>query len=154
MAIDYAAIAAVGGLGKGTPRALSKGWKKAAKDAALQDAYDQVDARDKKRCQVTGVRLTAGHVEDAKALERDHLAPRSTDKARVTDPDNILTVSRKVHQLLQSSALHVLDTHGRETTRVSQIAGFRFNRAMVPAGKEPFKLRRPYRAAAPRERAS
>lgn len=140
MAIDYAAIAAAGGIPKSKPGVLSRHERRVSKDAALKKAYDAVDARDGKRCQVRGTRLFVGHVNEWKALERDHLGPRSTHPEDRAEPDNILTVSRGVHALLQAGALVPVDKKGRETIRVSKIAGYRWNRNLIEAGKEPFRL--------------
>lgn len=132
---------------KGAPRALERHRKGVAKDAALESCYADVDKRDGKRCQVTGVSLTAGAVDEKRRLERNHLKPRSTAPESRADADNVLTVSAFVHALMQASALIAVDAKGRKTMRVSKIAGFQWNRRMVPAGKEPFRLKPFTRAA-------
>lgn len=126
---------------KGTPKTLERHRKGVAKDAALEACYAEVDKRDGKRCQVTGVSLTAGAVDDKRRLERNHLKPRSTGPEVRHDADNVLTVSAKVHALMQASALLAVDAKGRKTTRVSKIAGFEWNRRQVAKGKEPFRLK-------------
>lgn len=136
MAIDYSVLA----LPKGTPAALGRHRKRVVRDAALEKAYAAVDARDGRICQVTWKPLLAGHLNDRRALERNHLKPRSTAPAARHDPDNILTVSRFVHRLMQAAALYAVDERKRKTTSVRRIAGFEWNRRQVPAGKEPFRL--------------
>lgn len=133
MAIDYSQFA----FPKGTPRVVERHTRKAAKAKALRDAYDLVDARDKKVCQVRGTPLVADHANEWKALERNHLGPRSTNPERRHDVDNILTVSRGTHRLMQSGALIPIDAKGEETDRVSQIAGYRWT-----IEKPPFRLRK------------
>lgn len=136
MPIDYSLLA----LPKSGPPALDRHRKATAKQTALDKAYAEVDARDGKRCQVTGVALMAGSVSDKRRLERNHLKPRSTAPEERHDVDNILTVSAFAHALMQSSALYAVDAKGRKTTRVSKIAGFEWNRRIVKAGKEPIRL--------------
>lgn len=137
MAIDYSGFA----FPKGTPKALERHRKGSARDAALEKCYAAVDARDGKRCQVTGVSLTAGAVDEKRRLERNHLKPRSTAPESRDDSDNVISVSAFVHALMQSSALMAVDAKGRKTTRVSKIAGFAWNRRMVKPGKEPIRLK-------------
>jgi len=137
MAIDYSVLS----LPKGKPLPLLRRERKVAAADKLEKAYAIVDLRDKKRCRVTGRRLVAGHVDEWQDLTRDHLATRGAHPDRVDDPENILTVSRGVHGLLQASALIPVDAKGDETTYVSQIAGYRWNRRQVKAGREPFRLK-------------
>jgi hypothetical protein len=59
----------------------------------------------------------------------------------------ILTVSQFVHGYLQSCAVIPVDAKGRETIRVSKIAGFEWNTRIVPPGKQPFRIRK-WKAAA------
>jgi hypothetical protein len=120
-----------------TPRVVSRHQRKVAKQAALDQAYAVVDARDGKVCQVRGTPLVAGHANEWKALERNHLGPRSTQPERRHDPDNILTVSRGTHRLMQAGCLLAIDAKGEETDRVSQIAGYRWTIA-----RPPFRLRK------------
>lgn len=120
MAIDYSVLA----LPKHKPAVLARHEKKTTKQAGLDAAYADVDKRDKKRCQVRGTPLTAGHVDEWRRLTRDHLGPRSTYPEDRANPDNILTASAGAHALLQSGALIPVDKKGQETRRVSQIAGY------------------------------
>lgn len=138
MPIDYSLLK----FAKGQPKVIERHAKTTKLSADLKACYDAVDVRDGKRCQVRGTSLSVGAVDEWKALERHHLEKRSASKARRADVDNVLTVSRGVHALLESSALIPVDAKGKETTRVSKIAGYRWNRRMVPATKEPFRLKR------------
>lgn len=123
------------------PGPIERKARRAKKADALQTAYASVDARDKKRCQVTGKALSVGGVDEWTRLERNHLGPRSTRPEDRANADNILTVSAAVHKLMQAWALIPVDAKGDRTERVSKIAGYRWNRAMVPVGKEPFRLK-------------
>jgi hypothetical protein len=137
MSIDYSIFK----FGKGKPRVLNKHAKDTEHKAALKGAKDAVDARDKHVCQVRGTPLSPDHANAWKALERHHLAEQSVAKDRFDDPDNILTVSRGVHQLMQSHALVPVNAKGEEVTRVSEIKGYMWNPRLVQPGKEPFRLR-------------
>lgn len=134
MGINYAAIAAAGGIGKGPSIPLEKGWKKAAFDKALAGAYDVVNKRDRDRSRITGVNLFP-NAENLKALrEHNHLGKRSTHPDEITDPRNIFLVSNYEHQFLTSGELLV---HG---TDASKELKFYWNRHLVKAGKEPFRI--------------
>lgn len=136
MAIDYSLLK----FAKGKPRALATHTKAVALSAALRKAYDKVDARDRKVCQVTGKPLVVDHGNPKLALTRHHLDERSGHKDRRHDPDNILTVSAAVHTFMQSGALLAVDKRGRETTSVKRIAAFKWNPRMVEPGKAPFRI--------------
>lgn len=124
---------------KSRPAVLAKHAKRTAAKAALDAAYDAVDARDGRRCCVRGTYLVAGSLAPWKRLERHHLDGRVG--AKRSDPDTILTVSAAVHALFESASLIAVDAHGRETRSVLHIAGFEWNPRMVPAGKAPFRLK-------------
>jgi len=140
MAIDYSGFK-FGKWATQAPKALAAHRKRAKKDADLQAAYDKVDLRDKHRCQITGTALSAGAVDSKRALTRNHLRTRGAAPEERHDPDNILTVSQFVHDLMQTAALYAVDAKGTKTTRVSKIAGYKWNRRMVQPGKEPIRLR-------------
>ena len=113
--------------------------RKNARQAELDQAYQLVDRRDRRQCQLTGVQLTAGHVDEWRRLERDHLGPRSTNPADRANHDNILTCSAAVHSLLQKGGIIPVDRYGEETVRVSRIVGYRWN-DIVMRGARPFRL--------------
>ena len=137
MPIDYSLLK----FSKGTPKVLAVHAKDVKTDAALRKAYDKVDARDGKVCQVTGKALIANHGDLKLALARHHLDERSTNKGRRADPDNILTVSEYVHKFMQSGALLPVDKRGKDTTSVKRIAGYQWNPRMVTPGKAPFRVK-------------
>jgi hypothetical protein len=128
--IDYSQFA----FPKGQPKVLAKADTRREAEKALRDAYKAVDARDKKTCRATGRPLVAGAVDPRMRLERHHIQKRSTDKRLIDDPVNIVTVAGDVHQLLEAHALEI------EGVNADKRLVFRWNRAMVAAGKEPFKL--------------
>ena len=121
------------------PVVVERKERKADKATLLRKAYEEVDRRDKKKCVVTGRKLTADHADAWQRLTRDHLAPRSTAPERINDVDNIITVADALHVLLQRSQLIPVDKAGNETTSVSKIAGYRWSeRVKTP----PFRLGR------------
>lgn len=134
MAIDWSLFR----FGKGKPLVVELDEKRATDATALRKAYDAVDKRDGKVCQVTGRALVANHPNPKLALERDHLDARSTNKGRRADPNNILTVSKYVHGYLQSGALLPVDKRGEVTTSVKAIVGYRWNTRVVK--KAPFRI--------------
>lgn len=128
--IDYSVLA----IKKGPSIQLEKGWKKVAFETALAKAYAIVNARDRERSRITGINLFP-HTEHLKARrEHNHLEPRSTAPDRITDPSNIFLVSNYEHGFITSGALIV---HGKDANKEIR---FSWNRNMVPAGKEPFRI--------------
>lgn len=137
MAIDYSILA----IPKHRPQSLERETKRARKQTALDRCYEAVDARDRHVCQVTGMPLVADASDPKRRLTRDHLGPRSTHPQDRHNPDNVITVSQRVHVLMQDSALYPIDKHGEETTRVSRIWGWRWRESFFPDGKRPpFRL--------------
>ena len=118
---------------KPTPRVLVKAAQAKTRKSQWQRTCEQVDARDKRRCMVTGATLTAGHVDPWKALERHHFVYRSRSKANAYNASNVGTVCRAVHQLIHTGALEVVSKNALVPMQV------RWNRAIVPVGKEPFR---------------
>jgi hypothetical protein len=116
------------------PKVLERHSKKLDAEKALAEAYKQVDARDGRKCRATGRPLTPGAVLPQMRLERHHLAKRSTHKGLVAEVSNIVTLAADCHQLVEAGALEI------EGTNADGRLVFRWNRKMVAAGKEPFKL--------------
>jgi hypothetical protein len=122
-------------LPKPTPSVLERGWKKAAKETALDKAYRLVDERDGSVCWCTGKKLSPFADQPDYRREHHHLNGR-VGKHRA-DPNGIITVSARVHALITSHALEVVGSDARRSIR------FKWNRALVPnKSKEPFRLRR------------
>lgn len=138
MAIDYSVLS----LSKGPPRVLIERAQKNAEDKAWRLTCKSVDARDKFVCQVTGRVVKPGAVDAWQALERHHLEPRSKNKLRKFTFNNVLTVSRAVHQLIHSGALKLLNRAGRPAKDVREIDHVAWNRRLVPAGEEPCRIRK------------
>lgn len=100
------AVAVVMGLQfpKPLPRAVTKHRKRIKADAALQEAYADVDARDAGICWVTG-RWTAPYgseraVDPRVRREHHHLKGRNVKPEWVTDPRRIITVCAEAHGLI------------------------------------------------------
>ena len=134
MAIDYSAIAAAGGIGKGIPRDLAKGWKKAEFKKQMDAAYAVVNQRDGDRSRLTGIELRADHPNPKCRREHNHLEERSTNPARRTDPSNIFLCSTFEHKFITNNSIII------EGTDANEKLIFHWNRRIVPPGKEPFKL--------------
>lgn len=129
MAIDYSVLA----ISKGTPAKLQKGWKKTAKQAALDAAYEIVNARDKNHSRVTGIELFPNG-NDRVRREHNHIQKRSIAPGLREDPKNIHLCSAYEHYFITTGALLI------EGTDASKRLIFHWNRRVVEPGKEPFKL--------------
>jgi len=83
-----------------TPRAITRGKKRAADAKALEDAYADVDRRDGGYCWVTG-RYTQSRAADPRVRrEHHHLKGRRVRPEWVTKPERIVTVCAEAHQLI------------------------------------------------------
>ena len=137
MAMDYSALP----FAKGAPAVLVKRAKAKAEDAEWRHTCQRVDARDKRVCQVTGKPLVGNAVDPWLALERHHLEFRSKNRSRRFNDRNVWTVSRAVHQLIHGGALKVLTKRGEKAQDVREIDHVAWNRALVPVGDEPCRVR-------------
>ena len=81
--------------------------RKAEAERELQRCYAEVDARDQKRCRVSGIKLTAGAADPRQRLERHHMLPCSTNPAERANPANVITISAFVHQAVTAHKLHL-----------------------------------------------
>lgn len=138
MPIDYSGFP----LPKGRPRVVEKAAKAKAFDTEWRAVCKAVDARDKRICQITGKALTAGAVDPWSALERHHIQPRSRAKLRKYDANNVLTVSRAVHQLLHAGALLLLSPRGYPADDVRSFNHVGWNRNIICKGDEPCTIRK------------
>lgn len=125
-----------------TPRVVEKKTKAKAEFIEWRRTCKAVDDRDKKRCQVTGVALSAGAVDGWLALERHHLEARSRARSRRYNAHNVWTISRAVHQLCHAGALLIFDKRGKPATDVRKIDHVAWNRRVIAKGDEPCKLRK------------
>ena len=141
MAIDYAAIAAAGGIGKGTPSRVAKDRKKAQLATAIKHAYKEVDARDKLISWVSGKKLVRGAASDNVRLEHHHLDRRSQSKARQADPFNVISVSASEADYLDFHYLIPVNKAGEVCHDTRKIADFHWNRNVIRPKCEPFKVK-------------
>lgn len=147
MAIDYAAIAAAGGIPKPSPgvltrkkkqRANAKAWRKTAKAVDRRDVVDESPV-----CFITGKRLQVHNALDEWTFrDRAHLEARSQSKKRRYLPANVISCSRGVHLLIDSSALLLFNKRGQPARTFRTIDHVAWNRRMVKRGEEPCKVRR------------
>lgn len=126
---------APGALAKPLPRALAKGQKRREAATALEQAYADVDLRDGPWSRITGRYTQSGAVDPRVRREHDHIKPRSTHPELIAQPRNIFVCTAEEHQLIHAGALEV---EGEDATKP---LFFHWNRAMVPAGKEPFMIK-------------
>lgn len=129
--IDYAAIAAAGGLAKGPSVQLSKGWKAAEQASKLALAYEEVNKRDGNRSRVTGRALLASSGDPKRQREHNHLGNRSTHPDLITEISNIFLVSSYEHGFITRRELLV---HGKDANKDLR---FSWNPTVFPRGKRP-----------------
>ncbi len=85
---------------KPEPRAASKHRKRRDADAALVEAYADVDVRDAGYCWVTGRYTSSGAVDARVRREHHHLKGRNVKPEWVTRPERIITVCAEAHSLI------------------------------------------------------
>ena len=147
--IDYAAIAAAGGIAKGPSIQLEKGWKQAAFETALAKAYEKVNVRDENRSRVTGRALLASSGNDKNRREHNHLGNRSTHPDKITDAANIFLVSTFEHGFITRNELLI---HGTNANRTLQ---FSWNpNVFKPGMKAPFRIPAAFRYQPGRKQAA
>lgn len=129
-------------LSKPAPRTIEGKAKARAEDRAWRDTCADVDRRDRRICQITGRPLQVGAVDAWSDLARHHLELRSKSKARRYVAENVLTVSRAIHQLVHAGALRLLDKRGRDARAVAAIDHVAWNRNIVQKGDEPCRITR------------
>lgn len=142
--IDWSSFA----LPKPTPKVLAKAKKQKTERSDWRKASKAVDKRDKAEdadrpvCFITGKYLLTVSADEWTQRDRCHIEPRSKSKARKNDASNVLSCSRGVHRLIDSSALLLLDKKGREAKSVKAIDHVAWNRRMVAKGDEPIRIRK------------
>ena len=113
---------------------LARRARRAEDSTALADAYAVVDARDGGFCVITGRFVVAGAVDPRRRREHHHLKGRNVRPDWVTDPRRIITVAADVHQLIEGGFIEV------EGENANQRIVAHWNRALMPSGREPFRL--------------
>lgn len=93
---------------------LARRARKAEQDAALADAYSEVDRREAGFCRATGRYTQPFAVDPAQRREHHHLEPRSIAPHRIADPTNIITVAAEVHELITGGFIEV---EGKDATK-------------------------------------
>lgn len=134
MGINWASIAAHGGIGKGKPRCLVEPYKASLHERKLAAAYALVNVRDENKCQVSGVVLWTKTDDERRLRTHHHLKGRNVKPEWIYQPKRIILVSWAVHQLLTRKVILV------EGTDASKRLTFWWNRNLVKAGKEPMRL--------------
>jgi hypothetical protein len=122
---------------KGPPKRLEKGWKKREQEARLEAVYALVDARDGSVCRVTGralIKGLPGNVAPQKWHTRHHMKARSTHPEDKFNLANIFVCAWEAHQAIEDCLIEI------EGTDANKRLFFRWNRRLVPVGKEPFRI--------------
>jgi hypothetical protein len=132
--IDYSAIEAAGGIGKGTSSQLEKGWKAKQFEQDMAKAYEAVNVRDDNRSRVSGKPLLPVSSNPKQQREHNHLIARSLAKSLRTAVKNIFLVSQYEHGFITRNELLV---HGTDANKPLK---FSWNRNLVPPDKEPFRI--------------
>lgn len=128
--------------GKGSPRVLVKRAKDTAHDRKLAKAYKAVNLREDNRCQVTGVNLTPGALDEKRRREHHHLKGRNVRPEWVYRSERIILVSKFIHDLLTANAIIPDGCDARKPIK------FSWNRNIVRAGHEPIRIPARVRAEA------
>ena len=118
---------------KGSAR-LRRNERRAAEDAALEAAYEIVNARDGNQCRVTGRFLQAGAVDARVRREHHHLRPRSLAPELVAEPNNIILVAADVHDLITGGFLEV------EGLKANRPCFFHWNEQAMKGRIKPFRI--------------
>ncbi len=100
---------------KPEPRAASKHRKRRDADAALVEAYADVDVRDAGYCWVSGRYTSSGAVDARVRREHHHLKGRNVKPEWVTRPERIITVCAEAHQLITNGWIVVEGCDARKT---------------------------------------
>lgn len=119
-------------------KAEKKAWRKTAKAVDTRDAVDESPV-----CFVTGKRLQVRNgLDEWTFRDRAHLEARSQSKARKHEVENVLSVSRAVHKLIDSSSLLLFTKRGKPALTRRSIDHVAWNRRMVARGSEPCRVRK------------
>lgn len=119
---------------KPAPLAVTKHRKRVDADAALREAYAEVDALDAGIRAVTGRYTSPGAVDPRVRREHHHLIPRSRDKGLIADAANIVTVCSEAHALIAAGWLIVEGTDARQVLRFHWREG-------IEASQRPFVIK-------------
>lgn len=148
MAIDYSVFKDIpGALPKGQPAVLRRKSKQRQEAKAWRATKTAVDARDavdeSPVCFITGKRLQAKNSLDEWTFrDRAHLEARSQSKARRYQHENVISVSRGVHDLIDASALLLFNKRGQPARSIQTIDHVAWNRRMVAKREEPCRIRK------------
>jgi hypothetical protein len=117
-------------------KAARTAWRKTSKAVDKRDAVDEAPV-----CFITGKRLSTETMDPWLFRDRAHLEPRSKSKARKFEVENVISVSRGVHKLIDGGALLLLDKKGRPATSRKAIDHVAWNRRLIAKKDEPCKVR-------------
>ena len=92
---------------KDPPQVVTRYRKRVDADAALKEAYAEVDQRDGGICWVTGRYTIAGGVDARTRREHHHLKGRNVKPEWVHEPQRIITVTAEAHALITAGYIVV-----------------------------------------------
>ena len=130
MGIDYSVLP----ISKGTPRQLTRGWKKKSNEQRMDEAFAAVDARDKGISRISGKETFTNTSNEKVLRDHCHMRGRNVAPAEKYDPKRIFTATREEHKAYDA---HLLEREGEDADKRLI---FRWNRRLVPVGQEPFRI--------------
>jgi hypothetical protein len=133
MAIDYAAIEAAGGIGKGTPGVVLKDRRQQAKDDREQAWKDAIDKRDGFMSRVSGKPLAANTTSPKLLRDHCHIQSKKTHPEIRYEVWNGFNASRYEHKLIHAGWIEI------EGTDANKRLIFRWA-AHVPAKDRTFRM--------------
>lgn len=119
---------------KSHPGGLEKGWKRRENHARMDAAYAKVDARDGGLSRISGRPTVTGTSDPTRLRDHCHIKAKGAHPELKYASSNIFTATRQEHKLFDAYAITLEGTDARGRLI------FRWNRAIVPVGKEPFRL--------------
>lgn len=119
---------------KGEPGLITRHRRKVAAEAALKQAYADVDLRDGGRCWITGRYADPSSPDPRFRREHHHLKGRNVRPEWVTKPERIITVAREAHLLINAGYIVVEGTDARKPI-------FFHWREGLKADQKPFVIR-------------
>ena len=137
---------------KGVPASVERQERKDAYQLELEAAYAIVNVNDHYRCWATGTKLVKQSADPWRVLTHHHLEAQSQNKARRTDPSNIILLSLAVHRLVTRHALVLVTEAGEKPLNRRDLKYAEWDRTRIPVGREPIALRRDVTRPLPRGR--
>jgi hypothetical protein len=88
----------------------SRATRRAARQSAMDDAYEEVNRRDENKSRVSGISLRADSPDERTRREHNHIVERSRDKTKRAEASNIHLCSGLEHRLITLGKLLIEGT--------------------------------------------